>query len=115
MSFRPTDEVSPTGALACGLKWWTGSDSMRGFDDTCEADVPIFEFQCLKCEREFEKLVLGSWAADKIACPKCGSAEVEKMFSSFNGRSRGGDGNTRSLSSGCSSCSASSCAGCKSS
>jgi putative FmdB family regulatory protein len=69
----------------------------------------------MKCDREFEKLVLGSKAADKIACPACGSNEVEKMFSSFYGRSRGGDGNTRSLSSGCSSCSAGSCAGCKSS
>ena len=77
--------------------------------------MPIFEFQCVKCDREFEKLVLSAREADKIACPECGSTEVEQLFSSFNGRSRGGDGNTRSLSSGCSSCSASSCAGCKSS
>ena len=76
--------------------------------------MPIFEYKCLKCETEFEKLVFGVSSGNGIHCPDCQSNEVEQLFSSFNGVSRSGDGTTRSMSSGCSSCSASSCASCKS-
>jgi putative FmdB family regulatory protein len=74
--------------------------------------MPIFEFKCLKCESEFEKLVFGS-SENGITCPECSSAEVEKLYSSFSGVSRSSDGSTHSMSSGCSSCSASSCSSCK--
>jgi len=75
--------------------------------------MPIFEYKCLKCESEFEKLVFGAASANEILCPDCQSDEVEQLFSCFNGVTRSGDGTTKSMSSGCSSCSASSCAGCK--
>jgi putative FmdB family regulatory protein len=74
--------------------------------------MPIYEFKCLKCESEFEKLVFGSYE-NAIDCPECSSREVEQMYSCFNGVSRSSDGSTHSMSSGCSSCSSSSCAGCK--
>jgi len=76
--------------------------------------MPIFEYKCLKCEAEFERLVFSVSHENGIHCPDCQSHDVERLFSSFNGVSRSSDGSTRSLSSGCSSCSASSCAGCKS-
>ncbi len=75
--------------------------------------MPIFEYKCLKCETEFERLILGTASENGIECPQCHSHEVEKLFSSFSGMSRSSDGTTRSLSSGCSSCTASTCAGCK--
>jgi len=75
--------------------------------------MPIFEYKCLKCDSEFEKLILGSDSENGIECPDCHSTEVERLFSCFSGVSRSSDGTTRSLSSGCSSCSATSCAGCK--
>jgi len=74
--------------------------------------MPIFEYKCLKCESEFEKLVFGA-SENGVQCPDCRSGEVERLFSSFNGVSRSSDGTTKTMSSGCSSCSASSCAGCK--
>jgi len=75
--------------------------------------MPIFEYKCLKCESEFEKLVFGS-ATNGIQCPDCQSNDVEQLFSSFNGVSRSSDGTTQTMSSGsgCSSCHASSCASC---
>lgn len=76
--------------------------------------MPIFEYKCLKCQSEFEKLVLGSLSENGIQCPDCKSEDVERLFSAFNGVSRSSDGTTHSMSSGCSSCSSSSCAGCKS-
>lgn len=75
--------------------------------------MPIFEYKCLNCDSEFEKLVLGSSSENGITCPDCHSGEVERLFSSFNGVSRSADGSTKLMSSGCSSCTASTCAGCK--
>ncbi len=75
--------------------------------------MPIFEYKCRKCDSEFEKLVFGAASENGISCPDCQSSEVERLFSSFNGVSRSGDGSTHTMSSGCSSCHASSCAGCK--
>jgi putative FmdB family regulatory protein len=77
-----------------------------------EVTMPIFEYKCLKCESEFEKLVFGK-STNGIICPDCQSQDIEQLYSSFNGVSRGSDGTAHSMSSGCSSCSASSCAGCK--
>jgi len=68
--------------------------------------MPIFEYKCLKCDSEFEKLVFGSADASGVQCPGCDSPDVERLFSCFSGVSKGSDGSTRSLSpSACSSCS----------
>ena len=77
--------------------------------------MPIFEFRCEACENEFEELCLGSAAraGTGVPCPKCGSPDTKKLLSGFQARTRGDGGETKSLSSGCSSCSATSCAGCK--
>jgi putative FmdB family regulatory protein len=77
--------------------------------------MPIFEYLCLKCENEFETLVLNPKSEEGgIACPKCKSNQVQKLLSGFHGRSKSGGGEARSLSSGsCSSCSSGNCAHCK--
>lgn len=43
--------------------------------------VPIYEYDCKKCERPFETLVLSP--SEVISCPGCGSPRVEKRFSVF--------------------------------
>jgi len=43
--------------------------------------MPIYEYRCSKCGQEFETLVRNS--NEKIKCEKCGSARVEKLFSTF--------------------------------
>ncbi len=50
--------------------------------------MPIFEYQCKKCEETFEKLVFASDDKD-ISCPRCKSLEVVKKMSatSFMGNS----------------------------
>ncbi|NLY41581.1 MAG: zinc ribbon domain-containing protein [Desulfovibrionales bacterium] len=40
--------------------------------------MPIFEYTCQKCGKEFEEIVLGNEA---ITCPACGSADTEKLIS----------------------------------
>jgi putative FmdB family regulatory protein len=71
--------------------------------------VPIFEFRCGRCGREFEKLV--STASAGVSCPACSSRKVEKKFSVFGSKS-GGKFTSSQGGSGCSSCAKSSCSSC---
>ncbi len=52
--------------------------------------MPIFEYQCDACEKEFERLVLSN-EPEKIECPGCRSPKVTKKMSatSFMGTSIG--------------------------
>jgi putative FmdB family regulatory protein len=76
--------------------------------------MPIYEFKCAKCGREFEELIMGSKA--KPACPACGHKKCDKLLSSFRfGASGAGGGDFAAPSAGgssCGSCAATSCAGC---
>lgn len=44
--------------------------------------MPIFEYLCQDCGKNFEKLVRTS-DTDGVRCPSCGKAEVEKLLSTF--------------------------------
>ncbi len=43
--------------------------------------MPIYEYTCCSCGKEFEELVLSS--SEKVKCPKCKSAKVDKKMSVF--------------------------------
>lgn len=42
--------------------------------------MPVFDFQCLHCKKEFTELVLGS---ETISCPHCQNTKLKKLFSPF--------------------------------
>jgi putative FmdB family regulatory protein len=44
--------------------------------------MPIYEFNCTNCGRDFETLVFS--AEESINCPACGSQEARKLMSGFN-------------------------------
>ncbi len=79
--------------------------------------MPIYEYACPKCDREFEELVFGDAVP---ACPHCGCERPERKLSCaclhMPAPSRVGQtvsypsGGSRG---GCAGCSAGSCAGCK--
>jgi len=46
--------------------------------------MPIFDYKCKKCGKKVELIVLSSSEKGELKCPHCGSADIEKMFSSFN-------------------------------
>jgi putative FmdB family regulatory protein len=59
--------------------------------------VPIYEYVCRKCEKQFEELVFG---ASQPVCPACQSPEVERILSSVSvGRAQ-----SESAPSACDSC-----------
>ena len=42
--------------------------------------MPVYEYVCRSCGHPFEELVLG---AERVRCPECESASVEKQLSVF--------------------------------
>ena len=42
--------------------------------------MPIYEYECGDCTRQFELLVRG---AEVPACPECASTSLEKLISGF--------------------------------
>ena len=73
--------------------------------------MPIYEYHCEKCDRDFEYLVFGN---DNPYCPNCSSKKVSRLMSICGFVSKGSSGQTvkSAASSSCSGCAASSCAGC---
>ena len=72
--------------------------------------MPIHEYFCKKCEKEFEELILSK--EEKVFCPECGGSRVQKLMSSAAFRTQGRAMSHSSSGGGCSSCSASSCSSC---
>lgn len=77
--------------------------------------MPIFEFRCKKCGKEFEEVVLGSTA--KVICPACASEDTEKLMSTGCFKSAADGGMAASTfssgaSSSCGSCTGGNCSSC---
>lgn len=45
--------------------------------------MPIFEYKCGECGREFETLVMGSEGDKDVCCPHCQSKKVSRQLSGF--------------------------------
>ncbi|MCH8125239.1 zinc ribbon domain-containing protein [candidate division KSB1 bacterium] len=44
--------------------------------------MPIYEYKCVECQKEFEIFHTSS-GLDSVECPKCRSKETKKLFSTF--------------------------------
>ncbi len=42
--------------------------------------MPIYEYSCRGCGKDFEALLFGS---ERPVCPACGAKDLEKRFSAF--------------------------------
>ncbi len=40
--------------------------------------MPMFDFYCSKCDKQFEELVIGD---DVASCPHCDSKDIERLVS----------------------------------
>lgn len=76
--------------------------------------MPIYEYHCKSCMRDFEELVFGD---ESPVCPHCHSANTEKLLSrpcrcAGGGCAGDSDGGSSSSGGGCAGCSGGSCATC---
>jgi len=70
--------------------------------------MPIYEFKCLKCNKAFEMLQMGS--EDKeCKCPHCGGPDFERIMSTTNFAVSSGGGGKKGVSVENRSCSSGSC------
>jgi putative FmdB family regulatory protein len=51
--------------------------------------MPLYEFVCEKCEKDFELLVRSAHWEGKAGCPHCGSKKLTKKFSVFASQAAG--------------------------
>ncbi len=80
--------------------------------------MPIFEFTCKSCNKNFEELVLK--ADEEVSCPSCSSKQIEKLMSSCRHSSQNASSSVSDFSSsqkfssgsGCSGCSGGNCSSC---
>ena len=45
--------------------------------------MPLFEFECNSCNRNFEDLVRNNEEIDGVICPFCGKSSAKKKISTF--------------------------------
>jgi len=69
--------------------------------------MPLFEYHCNACNKDFELLIMGN---EEICCPECLGKNVSKLLSTFSHKNKGSF--TSSRGSSCSTCSSTSCATC---
>ncbi len=43
--------------------------------------MPIYEYQCLSCENEFQKLILKNEEEKKLLCPECSGKNIKRLIS----------------------------------
>ncbi|MBI4381258.1 MAG: zinc ribbon domain-containing protein [candidate division NC10 bacterium] len=51
--------------------------------------MPLFEYQCLECDRVFEVFVQRVDPMAAPVCPGCEKTNVERLWSPFSGRNSG--------------------------
>ena len=72
--------------------------------------MPIYEYMCKTCDKEFECLVLGS---DKdITCPECKGENVQRLMSACRIKNGARAGAVSTGTSSCASCAGGSCSTC---
>ncbi len=52
--------------------------------------MPMYEYSCLDCARQFERLLPMSATDQLVVCPFCQSTHVQRRLSLFAAHSRGG-------------------------
>ena len=53
--------------------------------------MPIYEYECRSCERQFQSLVMKKKDEQDLICPACGGSSLKKLISRVTYRASGRD------------------------
>jgi putative FmdB family regulatory protein len=56
--------------------WKTASDREKE-----SGGMPIYEYECCKCERPFQQLVMNKADEERLSCPRCAGKELKRLIS----------------------------------
>jgi putative FmdB family regulatory protein len=56
--------------------------------------VPLYEYRCVSCRREFEDLSTVEAMDSQRSCPSCGKTEIERKISTFGIQTTASQGST---------------------
>ncbi len=65
--------------------------------------MPIYEFHCEDCGKDFESLILIASAVEGLTCKHCGSTNIKKLISTTSHQPTHGTSIPAGALSGCSS------------
>ncbi|MEN8200595.1 MAG: zinc ribbon domain-containing protein [Thermodesulfobacteriota bacterium] len=65
--------------------------------------MPIYEFHCEECGKNFESLIMISSALDDVTCKHCNSSNIKKLISQTSNQPSQGSRIPAGALSGCSS------------
>jgi putative FmdB family regulatory protein len=54
--------------------------------------MPVYSYTCKDCQERFDLFIRGSRENDKLVCKKCGSKNIQRVFSTFGIGSGSGSG-----------------------
>ncbi len=63
--------------------------------------MPLYEYRCEACTKEFTLLQSMSVAAGKTVCPSCGESRTRRLFSAFATKGPEGGGTPGPAAGGC--------------
>ncbi len=43
--------------------------------------MPIYEYQCIGCESQFQRLVIKKGEEKNLLCPECGGSKIKRLIS----------------------------------
>lgn len=53
----------------------------KGFIREKFKDMPIYEFECLGCDGQFQSLIMKKGEMDHLTCPGCGGKDLKRLIS----------------------------------
>ncbi|MBW3591129.1 MAG: zinc ribbon domain-containing protein [Actinobacteria bacterium] len=53
--------------------------------------MPIYEYRCVKCANQFERLVSSGTDPNAASCPSCGAPEPKRLVSVISGMGGGAE------------------------
>lgn len=54
---------------------------MKGFIKEKIEKMPIYEYECLECDWQFQSLIMKKGEKDRLTCPKCGGRDLRRLIS----------------------------------